>query len=125
MKKLLFGLLIAQLALPLHAQSKEHPSQGECWPKGFDLLITVLQVNESQSESFLAIMHEQHKQRKQLHSWHQPRRIEERQEMKALHEQTIEQLQSVLTERQIEAFQAISKQRRSMRKERRRPKDCT
>ena len=115
MKKLLVCLLMSQLAMPLQAQ----PDDGQ--PprhKGLHSLIQILQIDASQSEAFLTIMKAQHEQRKQLQSQYKGSRIEERQGMKALHKQMLEQLQGVLTESQIEAFEAITAQRHRMRQHR-------
>jgi len=110
MKKLIFCLLITQLALPLQAQEisqKKHDKLGE--------LVKILQISESQSSEFLSIMNAQHEQRKNLRSQYDESRKEQHQAMKAHHQETIEKLQSILTDSQIEAFKAIMAQKHRKR----------
>jgi len=110
MKRFVFCLLIAQLALPLQAQDiaqKKHNKLEE--------LVTILQISESQSTEFLSIMSAQHEQRINLRSQHEEGRREQRQAMKMLHEETIEKLHSILTDSQVEAFKAVMAQKHRKR----------
>ena len=105
MKQFIFYLLMVQLALPLQAQDiaqKKHNKLEE--------LVTILQISESQSPEFLSIMKAQHEQRKNLHSQYDESRKEQFQAMKVLHQETIDKLQSILTDSQLEAFQAVMAQ---------------
>jgi len=97
---------MAQLALPLQAQDitqKKHNKLEE--------LVTILQISESQSPEFLAIMKAQYEKRKNLHSQYDENRKEQHQAMKELHQETIDKLQSILTDSQVEAFKAVMAQK--------------
>jgi len=101
---------MAQLALPLQAQDitqKKHNKLEE--------LVTILQISESQSPEFLAIMKAQYEQRKNLHSQYDENRKEQHQAMKELHQETIDKLQSILTDSQVEAFKAVMAQKHRKR----------
>ena len=110
MKRFIFCLLMAQLALPSHAQDvaqKKHNMLEE--------LVTILQISESQSPDFLSIMKAQHEQRKILRSQYDESRKEQHQAMKVLHQETIDKLQSILSDSQVEAFKAVMAQKHRKR----------
>jgi len=110
MKRFIFCLLLTQLALPLQAQDvaqKKHNKLVE--------LVKILQISESQYPEFLSIMKAQHEQRKNLHSQYDESRKEQFQAMKVLHQETIDKLQSILTENQVEAFKAVMAQKHRKR----------
>ena len=121
MKRFIFCLLMAQLTLPLQAQDvaqKKHNKLEE--------LVTILQISESQSPEFLSIMKAQHEQRKNLHNLYDESRREQHQAMKVLHQETIEKLQGILTDSQVEAFKAVMAQKhrkRGNKSQRKAPED--
>jgi hypothetical protein len=109
MKRFIFCLLIAQFALPLQAQEVEKKHNR------LEALVKILQISESQSTEFMLIMKTQREQRKNVRSQFDESRKEQHKAMKALHQETIEKLQSVLTDSQIEAFKAFTAQKHHKR----------
>jgi len=102
MKQFIFYLLMVQLALPLQAQDMSQEKHNK-----LEELVKILQISESQSTEFMSIMSAQYEQRKNVHSQFDESRREQRKAMKTLHQETVEKLQSVLTDSQIEAFKAV------------------
>jgi hypothetical protein len=110
MKRFIFCLLMAQLALPLQAQGADQTKHNK-----LDELVTILQISESQSPEFLSIMKAQYEQRKNLRSQYGESRKEQHQAMKVLHQETIDKLQSILTDSQVEAFKVVMAQKHRKR----------
>jgi hypothetical protein len=109
MKRFIFCLLLAQLAMPLQAQDNTQQKQNK-----LDELVTILQISASQSPEFVVIMNAQHAQRKNIHSQYSETRKAQHKAMKMLHYETIEKLQGILSGSQLEAFKAIkAKQHRN------------
>lgn len=79
----------------------------------FERLAEKLNLSEDQTESFLAIMQEQHQQRIALRK---QGREAFRPKMDALHEALIAKLSGVLTVDQLDEFKAITEQRQRERK---------
>ena len=99
------------LSMSVQAQKIEHKPH-----KRPEALIKILQISESQSEDFLSIMKTQHEQRMGVHKQYEGSRKEKRQAMKGLHKETLEKLADILTQSQIEAFNAITAQHHAMKR---------
>lgn len=106
MKRFLFCILLAQLTLPLQAENSPQPKQNR-----LEALITILQISESQETEFLSVMAAQHEQRKAIREQYSESRKAQRTEMKALHQETLDKLQSVLSLSQVDAFKAVMRQK--------------
>lgn len=117
MKRFLFCIFLAQLALPLQAEDNAQKKHNK-----LEGLVTILQISESQSPEFIAIMNAQHAQRKNIRSQYSESRKAQHKAMKTLHNETIEKLQGILTDSQIEAFKAIKAKQHSKRGSKKRRK---
>lgn len=111
-------LLLISMALFSTLSTAESPmGKGMCDEnKGPKRLIKALDISESQKADFLAVMKSQHEKRMQLHEQYRSAKKEGREEMKALHQETLEKLQPILTESQLQAFEDFSKKNRPPRK---------
>jgi hypothetical protein len=115
MKRFIFCLLMAQLAFPMHAHALGTQDNTQKKHNKLKELVTILQISESQSPKFLSIMEAQHEKRKNVRSQYDNGRKEQRQVMKMLHQETLERLQSILTDSQVEAFKAVMAQKHRKR----------
>ncbi len=89
-------------------QEQNQVTPKHCETKGPARLLSALNVQDSQKQGFEDIMQIQHSKRKALHQQYKDTRNEERNAMDALHASTLESLQTVLTEQQLENFKAIT-----------------
>jgi len=84
--------------------------------KGPEELIELLNVDDSQQESFLEIMHEQHEQRMALKERHHSVKVKQydaiRADKEQLREQTVTRLSTILTVAQVEAFEVFVAQKK-------------
>lgn len=103
----LLVLISLTISLPGYSQTLE-----ESAPNRPDHLAQILILSEDQKHSFLEILEAQHSKREAIRESYRTSREAEREEMKALHQDTLQQLQSVLTEDQITQFDEIEKRRR-------------
>jgi len=78
-------------------------------------LIQILDISENQKDEFLSIMDKQHKKRKSIHKQQRDSRKKDHDAMNALHKETLEKLQPVLSAEQLEKFQTFIKNNRPPR----------
>jgi hypothetical protein len=123
---LVFCILIAQ-QLPASAEALPDVSQGDSFEsmsharlesqqgvvKRLDHLVKVLQVSAEQKAAFLDIMMSRHEARVQLKQQFKQSRGEEREMMKALHGDTLNELQDVLTDTQLVAFKELMRHKKA------------
>jgi hypothetical protein len=102
---------MAQLALPLQAHSLQTGENAHKKHDKLKELVTILQISGSQSPEFLSVLEAQHEKRKKVRSQYDESRKEQHQAMKMLHQETLEKLQSVLTDSQVDAFKAVMAQK--------------
>lgn len=105
-------LLSISLIQPSQARPpKEIPS--EHWQQ----LAQELALNEEQTESFLNVMSSQHEKRREIIEAHRMEsKKKPREAMDALHQETISQLATVLTNEQLQQFEAEIEAHRKHRK---------
>ena len=87
--------------------------------RGPEELIELLSVDDSQQETFLEIMHEQHEQRIALKEQHHSVKVKHHDAIRAdkeqLREETVTRLSTILTVAQIEAFEVFVAQKERKR----------
>lgn len=103
------------LTLLLYSQTGyTHPSDDHDG-KGPDHLVETLILSESQKVIFLEIMTQQHEMKENIRIQYKASRDEERSQMDALHEETLELLSPVLTAEQLDNFETQVKKHRPHR----------
>ena len=105
-QRFVLSLLIALFILPLQAQEQMHEKHNR-----HEELVKILQITDDQASEFLLVMTAQREQRKNVRGQYNESRKAQRKAMKQLHLDTIEKLQDVLTDSQIEAFKAVAAHR--------------
>jgi len=88
--------------------------------KGPHKILEVLEISDDQKSEFLEVMNTQHEKRRALHNQQSELRAKNHDAMKALHQETLGKLEPILTEHQLEEFEAFAKKNRP-RKNMRRP----
>ena len=113
---LLILFVIFQFAIPAQAEMKylgvPHNKSHNKPHQHPESLLTILQIDSSQSNEFIKIMSTEKYKIDSLHKSHESNRTEMHRSMKEIHHETIEQLSSLLSEAQIAAFKEFTAQHR-------------
>jgi len=111
---------IALISLSLFSNTSianDDGKQGNCdMKKGPHKLMEAINITENQKDEFLAIMKVQHEKRQSIHKQGRESREQNHVAMKALHAETVEKLQPVLSEDQLELFEAFIKSNRPQKR---------
>ncbi|MEH6346288.1 MAG: hypothetical protein V7785_14440 [Bermanella sp.] len=102
-KKILTAMLLATICIGL-AQAEPPLYSDIHGPKH---LVEILAINEDQQAVFVSIMESQHVKRLDVHAQYEVSRKAEREAMEALHGETVELLQWVLSPDQLDEFSDI------------------
>ena len=108
----LFLSLFMLITLFLYSQLGNAQSSERERPKGPEHLVEILELNEDQRDRFITIMKEQHQKRMEVRNLHASSRQGEKADMDALHSETLQRLNSVLTDTQLEKFEEMAKKHR-------------
>ena len=110
---------IALISLSLFSNTSianDDGKQGDCdMKKGPHKLMEAINITKNQKDEFLAIMKVQHEKRQSIHQQGRESREQNHDSMKALHAETVEKLQPVLSEDQLEQFESFIKNKRPPR----------
>lgn len=110
----LLALLVLSITFTQHSQARPpHGDPSEHWQQ----LAEELALSEEQTESFLNVLSSQHEKRREIIKAHKMEsKKKPREAMDALHQETLSQLASVLTEEQLQQFEAEIDAHRKHRK---------
>ena len=78
-------------------------------------MMDALSITDNQKEAFLKIMKAQHEKRQSIHEQYQPIHEQEHDAMRALHQEALSELSTVLSEDQLKKFDSFIKENRAGR----------